>query len=343
MNIPHDRLRALAAAVFAGAGCDAGEAGRVADHLVDANLCGHDSHGVIRVPSYVRWLREGKVLAGRGVRVVADAGAVAVLDGQFGLGQTVGAQAVGLGVEMSARHGAAVVALRNAGHLGRIGAYAEQAARAGKVSLHFVNTTGAGILAAPFGGTERRLSANPIAAGVPVPGGEPIVLDISTCAIAEGKVRVALHAGQRVPEGCLIDAAGRPTTDPRDLYADPPGAILPIAGHKGYGLAVVAEVLAGALTGGGCSDPVNAGRLVNGMLTVVFDPAVFGPESAFADEVARLAAWVKSAATVAGGEVLMPGDIEARARARRLKDGIEIAETTWAEFVATAADVGVAV
>jgi uncharacterized oxidoreductase len=343
MNITHERLREFATAIFAGAGCGDEEAGRVADHLVDANLRGHDSHGVIRVPSYVRWLSEGKVLAGRTARVAAGAGAVAVLDGQFGLGQTVGAQAIELGIEMSARHGAAVVALRNAGHLGRIGAYAEQSARACKVSLHFVNTTGAGILAAPFGGTERRLSANPVAAGVPVPGGEPLVLDISTCAIAEGKVRVALHGGQCVPEGCLIDAAGRPTTNPRDLYSDPPGAILPIAGHKGYGLAVVAEVLAGALTGGGCSDPANAGRLVNGMLSIVFDPAAFGPEAAFADEVARLAAWVKSSATVAGGEVLLPGEIEARTRARRIQEGIEISERTWAEFAEAAASVGVAV
>src|SRR5205085_6469122 len=137
--------------------------------------------------------------------------AIAVVDGQFGFGQTIGEQAMELGIAKSARHGVAVVALRNSGHLGRIGDWPLQAARAGKLSLHFVNTTGAGILVAPFGGISRRLSANPIAAGVPVAGGPPLVLDMSACTIAEGKIRVARNRGGPVPEGCLLDSRGRPT------------------------------------------------------------------------------------------------------------------------------------
>jgi hydroxycarboxylate dehydrogenase B len=123
-------------------------------------------------------------------------------------------------------------------------------AAAGKLSLHFVNTTGAGILVAPFGGINRRLSANPIAAGIPIPNGPPLILDMSACTLAEGKIRVALNKGVPVPENCIIDAQGMPTTDPRVFYADPPGAILSIAAHKGYGLAVLCEVMAGGLTGG---------------------------------------------------------------------------------------------
>jgi uncharacterized oxidoreductase len=341
MKLRHDRLCALTAAVFEAAGCGPAEAGGIATHLVEANLVGHDSHGVIRVPPYVRWLRDGKVLAGRTIRVVFENEVIAVVDGQFGFGQTVGEQAMRLGIEKSGRHGVAVIALRNAGHLGRIGDWPLMAARAGKLSLHFVNTTGAGILVAPHGGINRRLSANPIAAGIPVAGRPPILLDISACTLAEGKIRVALNKGVAVPEGCLIDAHGRPTTDPRVFYADPPGAILPIAGHKGHGLAILCEILAGALTGGGCSDPASADRVVNGMLSVILDGSCFRSDAAFAAEIDRFVAWVKSSSKAAAdGEILMPGEIEERTKAQRLRDGIDVDETTWSQVLETAGAVG---
>lgn len=341
MKFPHDRLRGLTAAIFQAGGCSPAEAHCIANHLVDSNLAGHDSHGVIRVPSYVEWLRVGKVCSGRSLQVVFENEALAVVDGQFGFGQTIGEQAVQLGIDKAARHGVAVIALRNTGHLGRIGDWPLQAARAGKLSLHFVNTSGAGILVAPFGGINRRLSANPIAAGVPVAGGSPIVLDMSACTIAEGKIRVALNKGVPVPANCLIDAQGRPTTDPRVFYADPPGAILSIAGHKGYGLGVVCEVLAGALTGGGCSNPANADRVVNGMLSIYLDGSFFQSDAAFTAEVQRFIAWVKSSAKVSpDGEILMPGEIEERTRAQRLLEGIDLDESTWSQIRATALAVG---
>src|SRR4051812_12140555 len=224
MKIHSDPLRTLITDIFHAAGCDGAEAGRVATRLVEANLVGHDSHGVIRVSSYVQWLKAGKVLAGRSIEVVFENEAIAVVDGQFGFGQTIGEQAMRLGIDKCSRHGVAVVALRNSGHLGRIGDWPLMAAEAGKISLHFVNTTGAGILVAPFGGINRRLSANPIAAGVPMAGGRPLLLDISACTVAEGKIRVALNKGVHVPENCLLDAKGQPTTDPKVFYADPPGA-----------------------------------------------------------------------------------------------------------------------
>jgi uncharacterized oxidoreductase len=340
MKYRHDRLRELTAAIFRAAGCQAAEAERVAAHLVEANLVGHDSHGVIRVPSYVQWLRDGKVLANQTLRVVLENEVLAVVDGQFGLGQTIGEQAMRLGVEKAERHGVAVIALRNSGHLGRIGDWPLMAAETGKLSLHFVNTTGAGILVAPFGGTQRRLSANPIAAGVPVPGRSPLILDMSACTIAEGKIRVALNKGVPVPENCIIDSQGRPTTDPRVFYADPPGAILSIAGHKGYGLAVLCEVLAGALTGGGCSNPVNAGRVINGMFSILLDGSRFQTDETFGAEIERFVAWVKSSAKATpDGEILMPGEIEERTKAQRLRDGIDIDETTWSQIMQTAMDV----
>lgn len=169
-----------------------------------------------------------------------------------------------------------------------------------------------------------------------------MILDISACTLAEGKIRVALNKGVAVPENCIVDSRGRPTTDPRVFYANPPGAILPIAGHKGYGLAVLCEVLAGALTGGGCSNPANADRVVNGMLSIYLDPARFQDDATFAGEVQCFVAWVKSAEKVApDGDILMPGEIEERTKAQRLRDGLEIDETTWKQITDTAAAVGI--
>lgn len=340
MIISHQRLEQLVGDIFAAAGCGPGECSRVAHYLVEANLVGHDSHGVIRVPSYIDWLRTGKVLANRSLAIVFQNDALAVVDGQFGFGQVMGEEATRLGIDKAARQGVAVVALRNSGHLGRIGDWAELAAAAGKVSLHYVNTSGGGILVAPFGGVERRLSANPIAAGVPTARGAPIIVDVSTCTIAEGKIKVALNKGAAVPEGCILDGQGLPTDDPKAFYASPPGAILPLGGHKGYSLSVLAEVLAGALTGGGCSH-FGVDRVANNMLSIFFDPAFFRSDDDFAAEVAAFITHVKSARTITpDGEILMPGEPEARSRARNLREGIELDPTTWGQIVATCESLG---
>ena len=342
MKISHDRLRSFVTAIFRAAGCQEAEAERIATHLVEANLVGHDSHGVIRVSPYVQWLKSGKVLADRSIEVVFENDVIAVVDGQFGFGQTIGAQAMKLGIAKCAKHGVAVIALRNSGHLGRIGDWPLMAAAAGKLSLHFVNTTGAGILVAPFGGIQRRLSANPIAAGIPIVGRPPILLDISACTIAEGKIKVALNKGVAVPENCIIDAKGQSTTDPKVFYANPPGAILSIAGHKGYGLAMLCEILAGALTGGGCSNPHNADRVIYGMLSIILDPGFFQSDEVFAAEIERFVAWVKSSEKASpDGDILIPGEIEDRTKATRQRDGIDIDETTWSQIRATAKAVGV--
>jgi len=344
MRIAATRLDQLTRRVFAAAGSDAPEAEAIASHLVEANLQGHDSHGVIRVAKYLAWLRAGQVLANRHIEAVADHGALLVVDGGFGYGQAIGCEAIGLGVERARMHGLAVIALRDTGHLGRIGAWAEQAAAAGLVSLHLVNTSGFGILVAPFGGSDRRLSANPIAAGVPVAGGPPLILDIATSEIAEGKIQIARNRGALLPEGAVLDGAGKPTRDPAAFYGPPPGAILPFGGHKGSGLSFFCEVLAGALTGGGSSHPANptADRLVNNMLSLLVDPARLTGETAFAADLERLVAWVKgSPAATPGGEVLLPGEIERRVRAEREAHGIPLDETTRRQLSEAAATVGV--
>jgi uncharacterized oxidoreductase len=287
-------------------------------------------------------LRDGKVFANKSISVITENDAIAVVDGQFGLGQTIGEQAIALGINKAATNGVAVIALRNAGHLGRIGDWPEMAADAGMLSLHFVNTSGAGMLVAPFGGIDRRLSANPFAAGVPVANARPIILDMSACTIAEGKVRVCLNQGVSAPEGCLIDSDGNPTVDPQKFYADPPGAILPIAGHKGYGLSVIIEMLAGALTGGSCTNPSNNWRVVNNMLSIIVDREHFGPAEEFYPEVSRFIEFVKSSRTVVpGGEILVPGEIEQRVKAKRLAEGIELDDVTWKQICQTCRSLGV--
>ncbi|MCL6504989.1 MAG: malate/lactate/ureidoglycolate dehydrogenase [Pirellulales bacterium] len=341
LHVEHATLRRFVSQIFRAAGCRPPEDERVARYLVESNLVGHDSHGVIRVPTYVRFLREGKVVANVQPRVVLEGECLAIIDGQYGFGQTVGEAAMDLGLARCARHGVAVVGVRNCGHLGRIGDWPQRCCEAGMFSLHFVNTSGLGILVAPHGGIDRRLSANPIAAGVPMPDGKHIILDISTSAIAEGKIRVAYNKGVHVPEGCLIDAEGRPTSDPQVFYGTPPGAILPFGGHKGYGLGIIAELLAGALAGGGCSRP-GVERLSNGWLAVILDPRRFGDVQAMAAEMQRFVEYVKSSRRAhPQAEILMPGELEERTKAARLSQGIPLDETTWRQIVETAESLGV--
>src|SRR6266849_257061 len=335
MRIQHDRLRKLSTAIFAAAGCHQAEAERISHYLVEANLAGHDSHGVLRIPSYVDWLQTGKVYANKAIKVVFENEVIAVVDGEFGFGQSVGEQAMKLGIEKSERHGVAVVALRNSGHLGQIGAWALMAAKANRISIHFVNTSRAGILVPPHGGISRRISANPIAAGIPIQNGSPLILDISTSTIAEGKIRLALNQGVPVPDHCTIDALGRPTNDPKVFYGNPPGAILPFGGHKGYGLAMIAEMLAGALTGSSCSNP-SATRVVNGMLTIILSPRFFVTEEEFYQEARRFVAYVRSSEKVSpDADILMPGELEEKTRRQRIRDGIEVDETTWKQILDT--------
>jgi uncharacterized oxidoreductase len=344
MSIAAEPLHRLVQTTFEHAGTTPEEARLVADHLVEANLMGHDSHGVIRVQPYVNLLRKGTTSTGKGIRITKDAGALITVDGQEGLGQVVVKQAMDVAIGRAREHGVAVLGLCNTAHMGRIGAWAEQAAAAGMVSLHFCNTTGFGIQVAPFGGTDRRLSVNPIALGVPRPGQEPIIHDMSTGTIAAGKIRVARNKGARLPEGSLIDNRGRPTTDPEAFFADPPGAITTAAGHKGYGLAMFVEILAGSLTTGGSSHPDNptADRAINNLLAILIDPARMAGSSALAADIDRLVAWVKASPPASpGGEVLLPGEIERRTRAERRAQGIPLDPNTLAQVRAGASSVGV--
>ncbi|MDP6352177.1 MAG: malate/lactate/ureidoglycolate dehydrogenase [Alphaproteobacteria bacterium] len=342
MNLSREVLRAVVTAIFSRAGCNDDEAAAIGRHLVEANLVGHDSHGVIRVPYYVQWMKDGTMVPNRTITVAFENDSIAIVDGNSGFGQILGEQAVDLGIAKCQRSGVAVVGLRNAGHLGRIGDWAIRAAEAGLVSIHFVNTSGGGILVAPFGGSDRRLSANPIAAGIPMPGGPPMIVDMSTCVIAEGKIKVARNKGVPVPENALIDGHGQATTSADAFYDDPPGAILTIAAHKGYCLSMLCEVLAGGLTGGGASNPDNptADRVANAMMSIYLDPDTIAGE-AFGGDVSRLIDWVRASPPLAAdGKILLPGEIENLTKAERLASGVPLDDLTWNQMLEAAEKVG---
>jgi uncharacterized oxidoreductase len=346
MQIAADPLRQLAATILEAAGSSAAEAGKVAARLVGANLTGHDSHGVIRVPQYVGQVQDGTILPNRIAEVVRETAAVTVLDGRFGYGQIVGEQAVQAAIDKARRQGIAMSALFASAHLGRLGDWAEMAAAAGLASLHFVNATGIPLRVVPHGGRDGRGTTNPIAIGVPVVDGGPVILDYATSAIAEGKVRVARNKGVPVPPDCLLDADGRPTTDPDDLYTDPPGNLVPFggatSGHKGGALWLMVDLLAGGFTGGGCSrPPQGAARFSSSMLSIVIAPEAYADAGAVGAEIRRHVDFVKSARPRApGGEVLLPGEPERRVRAERLAGGIAIDATTWDQIMAAGARVG---
>ena len=344
-------LTRLVDAVFQRRGCPEDEAGRIATFLVGANLAGHDSHGVIRVPRYVQYIDDGKITPGGDIKVVTRSESFVLVDGCFGFGQTVGPKAARLGMDMALEKGVGVVALRNAGHLGRIGDYPLRAAVEGLVSVHFVNVAGS-CLVAPFGGIERRFSTAPFAVGVPSADGPPIILDFATSVVAEGKALVAYNGGKALPGNSLVGPEGEISGDPLLLYGadasggapsprNGPGALRAMGDHKGSGLALMCELLAGAFTGSGCAGP-EPRQVANGMLSFYFSVQAFDDGHGVGAMVRDYVAFVKSSRPVdAGGEVLVPGEPERRREAERRRDGIPLTDAAWAAILETARGVGI--
>jgi len=336
--------------VFAAAGSAEGEAEIVAGHLLEANLKGHDSHGVGMIPSYLRNLEGGKVKPNEPGHIASDTGALVVYEGARGYGQIVARNATELAIARAKTNGVAVVALKNAHHIGRVGTYGEIAAAEGLVSVHFVNAAGS-LLVAPFGGVQKRLSTAPYCVGIPRQGQEPIVLDFATSTVAEGKVLVASRGGKKLPKGALVDADGTLSEDPAVLYGphtpDGPrdhikgtGAIRAFGEHKGSGLAFICELLGGALTGTGATAPDR--RFANGMLAFYVDPKVVDTSNFFDGEISRYVDFIRATKPIAGVDsVLIPGDPERKMRAERTSNGIPLPDDTWAAIVNTAREVGV--
>ncbi len=337
-------LHALIRAVCAAGGSAEREAVLVADQLVEANLTGHDSHGIGLMPYYVQALGTGALVANRHAEIAHGQGAVLIVDGERGYGQVIGHEAIELGMARVREHGLALLAIRNSFHLGRIGHWAEQCAAGGFASIHFVNGIDHAPIQAPFGSAQARLSTNPFCAALPGREGAMAVLDIATSKIALGKARVAANRGAPAPEGSLLDADGRPTRNAAVMFEEPKGALVAMGEHKGSGLAILCELLAGALTGGRTAEPGHpmAGGTVNNMLSVIIDPDALGGRDQLWREGGALLAYLKSARPLAGvEEVLVPGEPEQRRRRERLAAGIEIDERSWADILAGARAAGV--
>jgi uncharacterized oxidoreductase len=335
--------KAIEAIVRAG-GSDAREAKLVAENLVTANLTGHDSHGVGMIPRYIESLLEGGLAVNQHPKIVFDGGAMVSLDGQAGYGQVIGLEAMEIGIARAKQHGMCVMGLGHSHHLCRIGQWAEQAVAAGLVSLHFTNVISRSIVA-PYGGADARFGTNPMTVGIPIPGEPPFILDMATSAVAQGKIRVAHNKREKVSPEWLIDDKGNPTPDPKFGVIEPFGALRTFGLHKGYGLAVVCELLGGALTGGGTwhSEDRSKKRVWNGMLTILIDPKRLGTADAFAAETtAFLESLRKSPVAPGVDKVRIAGEPERETRAKRERDGIPVDDNTWTDILAAGAKLKVA-
>jgi LDH2 family malate/lactate/ureidoglycolate dehydrogenase len=326
-RVAPDELRSLGRAIFAAIGVPHDSARLVADSLVDANLAGHDSHGVIRVPSYVELVRAGRVVASAQPELVHETASVAVVDGHWAFGQLTARQSMAIAIDKARAAGLAAVAARACNHIGRVGEWVEMAAARGLIGFATVSMHGLGLAAAPHGGAGRAMSTNPIAFGVPSATRGTVVADFATTTVAEGKLQLARAKGTEVPPGSIIDAHGRPSTSPQDFYDG--GAMLPFGAHKGYGLAVVSQLLSLALTG---ALDAPQGEFSSGAFFLCVDPGAFGPRAAYGQAADDLLGQIKSVRPLPGfDEVLLPGEPEQRARAARA-DGVPVDDVTWAKL-----------
>ncbi len=340
-----DRLHTFVRRVCAGMGSSEQEAALVADQLVGANLVGHDSHGIGMLPAYVSGFARGRLQVNQHLSAVVDNGALAVFDGNSGFGQVMGYEATEAAIARARQYGVAVVGLRNSFHIGRIGHWGEQCARAGLASIHFVNVAGHAPLVAPYGGADARFGTNPFCVAIPGVGDQPaVLLDMATSKIAMGKARVALNKGVPVPEDTVLDGDGKVTTDPQGMFVHPrEGALIAMGDHKGSGLAIVCELLGAALLGGVVmgEDTIKLNTVVNNMLTIAIDPEAITGRNALAGEASAYLGYVRAAALRDGfDEVLMPGEPEQRSREARAT-GVEVDDTTLGELHEAAKTAGV--
>jgi uncharacterized oxidoreductase len=338
-------LYALTHLVARRMGSKPGEAHEIADHLVRANLSGHDSHGVGMLPAYVRLFQAGLLIPNQTPETVLDAGALLVIDARHGSGQRMAADAVRRAIERAKAIGACVLALRNSSHVGRIGTYGELAARAGMAFTAFVNVADHVGAQAPWACADARVGTNPFCVAVPgadSAGSPALLLDMATTTIAAGKARVAFNKGVKVPENSLIDADGHPTDDPTGFIRDRTGALLSFGRHKGSGLAVMCEIMAGALGGGYRADQETHDGVLNSMLATVIDVSRLGDPAVIAGDIETSKAHIRSSRVAPGfEEILLPGEPERRSTQLRTEQGIPVDDTTWSQVCEAAGKLGI--
>lgn len=341
-TVPATDLERIARDIFTAWDTPADDAAWISTLLVRANLRGHDSHGVIRIPSYVKALDAGDTNPRPKITVESDTPTIARLDGDRGFGQVVAKKGIALAIEKARAQGVGIATLRRTNHVGRLADYAEMAAAEGLVGMLWVNAP-MSLNVAPWGGAARRLGTNPHAVAVPGPNGSVAMsFDMATSVWAEGKLRVKLNRGEQAAPGVMLNSRGEASTDPREFYADPVGSLLTAGEHKGFGLSLVIEVLAGILSGTGAAQ-AEKGPVVNGTFMLCLDVTRFLPLAEFHARMKALIEWVRSAPPAAGSrEILVPGEPEARMMRERLAAGVPVEEETWRQIQACAQAKGVA-
>ncbi len=337
-----EKLREIGEALMVAAGVPAAEAATVLRHCVDANLVGHDSHGIIQIPSYIDRIKAGHIVPGAPWQIVQESATTTVVDGHWGLGYVVNERAMKLTIEKAKTSNVAAATVFRQSHIGRLASYPLMAVEAGMIGLITADSGRSPKHVAPFGGAEARLGTNPICIAVPSELEGPLFLDMATSAVAAGKVSLAAARGQPIPEGWVVDKHGKNTTNPNDWRAG--GALLPLGGsegYKGYGLAVMVEILCGLLTGLGFGVEAS-GRHNDGVFMAVFNVAAFRSLATFKAEVTEFAHYLKATPPSEGSPgVYYPGELEHLRAVDRRRDGISVEDATWKKLAALAAEYGV--
>jgi hydroxycarboxylate dehydrogenase B len=341
-------LKRLGCEFFTHVGVPTDEAQLVADHMVDAGLLGHDTHSVLRFPQYTNMVRSGQVKPGAPLEILGEKGGVVQTSGGWNFGPVTATRAVELAIERAQTRALVAVTVKHCNHVARLGRFVDIVAREGNlIALLCANGHGSDLAVAPYGGRERRLPTNPLAVGIPTKRDWPIVLDMTTSMTSGGALREYRNKNEPVPEGSIIDAAGRPSTDVEHYYGPPAGAMLPLGfplvGHKGFGLSLVIDILAGGLSGGGCSqaEPPETG---NALFLTVFDITAFRDLADFHEDVDQFIDWLKSSPPMEGfDEVMLPGEKSHRIYQQRQRNGLDVDDNAWDQISALAQELGIAV
>ena len=345
MRVSIHALTAIATAILFHAGRNQTAAERVSSRLVSANVTGHDSHGVGMIPAYVDGIRSGQLLPNAEIEIVNDKGPFLLIDGGRGFGHVIAEQAMEVAIERAKASHFSVLSLRNSFHLGRLGDWGEMAARSGFICIIYANVQSERPLVAPHGGSDARFVTNPYCTAIPATEKHPMfILDMATSTIAMGKARVADLSGKQVPEGSVIDPQGNPTTDPSVMFQEQAGSLTPFGKHKGFGLALLGDILGGAFSGGGAYLPEREvpDRIINNMMAILIDPNVFGEAKEFGIDVDKYIDWVKASPPAPGFDaVLIPGDPERLCTMDRIKNGIPVDAGTTEQLITTAKSVNV--
>jgi len=348
-SIKAKELISLSKKILTAAGASDDEAEIVARFLVNANLAGVDSHGVFTyLHNYIQGIRSGLIKPGAKIEILRETPSTALINGNFGFGQVTCATAMDLAIKKAGSMGVSAVAIFNCNHIGRLADYSRMAVKNGMIGFVTANSDPC---VAPYGGKKAILSTAPMSWGIPTQSEKPLIVDLATSAVAEGKIRATLYKREQIPSHWIVNSQGLPSTNPADLYEPPlppeqvklAGALQPSGGYKGYALALIAETLAGALSGTGCAEDVKS-LLTNGVFILVIDITRFAPLIEFEQRVDKLIRTVKNSPTASGfTEIRVPGEREIEQEEERSKTGIPVPETAWKAFVKLCSEYGVKV